>query len=87
MKAYLIEHSVAAAATLAIPAVAIGWLVMVPATMSAGTFATTAVLAVGAGAIALRTWRSGQATRTIGHVLNDVEAGRSPSDAAARTKI
>jgi hypothetical protein len=88
MKAYLIEHGAVAAATLTIPVVAIAWLLMVPATMSLGTFSAAAALAIGAGAVGLRTWRGGQATGTIGHVINDAEAGRKPEpNAAARTKI
>ena len=74
MKSYLIDHSGLAAATLTIPVVAIAWLVMVPATMSVGTFSATAAIAIAAGAVGLRTWRSGQATGTIGHVINDAEA-------------
>jgi len=85
MKAYFIDYGGMAAATLTIPVVALAWLFMVPATMSLSTFSVAAALAVGAGAIGLRTWRSGQATGTIGHVINDVEAGRKAErDAASR---
>ena len=83
MKAYLIEHGSVAAATLTIPVVAIAWLVAVPSTMSTATFATSVALAIGAGAVAFKTWRSGQATGTIGQVLNDTETGSTREREAA----
>jgi membrane protein implicated in regulation of membrane protease activity len=86
MKSYLIDHGGFAAATLTVPVVAIAWLLMVPATVSMATFSAAAAIAIAAGAIGLRTWRSGQATGTIGHVIHDAEAGPKPDrDAASRT--
>jgi hypothetical protein len=76
MKTYLIERSAVAAATLTIPTVAIAWLTLVPGMMSPGTFVAAAAVAIGAGAVGLRTWRSGQATGTIGQVIHDAEAAR-----------
>ena len=85
MKSYLIDHGGIAAATLTIPVVALAWLIMVPATMSLSTFSVTAALAIGAGAIGLRTWRSGQATGTIGQVIHDVEGERRAAASRTRT--
>jgi hypothetical protein len=41
--------------------------------MSLATFATVITVMLAGSMIALMTWNNGRATRTIAHVLNDVE--------------
>jgi hypothetical protein len=73
MKTYHIERGSVAAATLTVPLVVIAWLLAVPSTMSTATFASIVALAIGAGAVVLKTWWGGQAQDTIGQVINDTE--------------
>lgn len=49
------------------------WLLAVPTTMSLTTFAMVIAVMLAGSLIALATWNNGRATRSIAHVLNDVE--------------
>lgn len=75
MKDRFLEYKETIAAfTIAVPFTATVWLFAVPHTMSAVTFVGLALLAMGAALVAVNTWSNGQATGTIGHVLNRAEA-------------
>ena len=49
------------------------WLLAVPTTMSLATFAMVIAVMLAGSLVALATWNNGRATRSIAHVLNDVE--------------
>ena len=49
------------------------WLLAVPTTMSLTTFVMVISVMLAGSVIALTTWSNGRATRSIAHVLNDVE--------------
>ena len=49
------------------------WLLAVPATMSLATFGVVITVMLAGSIVALTTWSNGRATRSIAHVLNDVE--------------
>ena len=49
------------------------WLLAVPTTMSLATFAMVIAVMFAGSLVALATWSNGRATRSIAHVLNDVE--------------
>jgi hypothetical protein len=68
-----------------VPFAALVWLFAVPRTMSAVTFAALTLLALGAAFVALNTWRDGQPTRNIDHVLNDAETSSGESNPGSRT--
>jgi len=58
---------------LVIPICLALWLLAVPTTMSLATFAVTISVMLAGSLVALATWNNGRATRSIAHVLNDVE--------------
>lgn len=58
---------------LVIPICAGLWLLSVPTTMSLTTFAMAIAVMLAGSLVALATWNNGRATRSIAHVLNDVE--------------
>lgn len=49
------------------------WLLAVPTTMSLSTFAMVMMMMLAGSLITLATWSNGRPTRSIAHVLNDVE--------------
>ena len=53
------------------------WLLAVPTTMSLATFAMVIAVMLAGSLVALATWNNGRATRSIAHVLNDVEKAAS----------
>ena len=53
------------------------WLLAVPTTMSLTTFAMVIAVMLAGSLVALATWNNGRATRSIAHVLNDVEKAGS----------
>ena len=61
---------------VAVPFAALVWLMAVPATIGGVTFVALALIALGGALIAVNTWRNGQATRNIDHLLNDTEAAK-----------
>jgi hypothetical protein len=63
------------AAAITLPMVSTLWLLAVPGIMSPMTFAVVSLLAVAGAYVAFNTWRNGQATENIGHVLQRAEAG------------
>ena len=56
-----------------IPICLVLWLLAAPTKMSLATFATVITVMLAGSMIALMTWNNGRATRSIAHVLNDVE--------------
>jgi hypothetical protein len=67
-------RSITATFGVVVPFAALVWLFAVPQTMSLVSLVALTLVALGAALVAVNTWRNGQATRHIGHVLNDVEA-------------
>ena len=49
------------------------WLLTVPTTMTLPTFAIIILVMLAGSLVALTTWSNGRATRSIAHVINDVE--------------
>ena len=74
MKTLLDYKTTIAGFTIALPFAATVWLFVVPQTMSSVTFVALALVAMGCALVAVNTWRNGQATGTIGHVLRHAEA-------------
>ena len=79
MKTWLDHKTTIAGFTIALPFAATVWLFVVPQTVSAVTFVALALVAMGCALVAVNTWRNGQATGTIGHVLRHAEATVAPS--------
>ena len=67
-------HAVTAAFGVIVPFAALVWLFAVPQTMSAVTLVALTLVGLGAALVALNTWRNGQATRNMSHVLDAAEA-------------
>ena len=68
-----------------VPFAAVVWLFAVPQTMSiCVTLVAMTLVTLAAALVAFNTWQNGQATRNIGHVLNDAEAAAA-SAAPKRT--
>ena len=67
-------RAVTASFGVVVPFAALVWLFAVPQTMSAVILVALTLVALGAALVALNTWRNGQATRNISHVLDDAEA-------------
>lgn len=61
------------ASALLIPCMASIWLLVDRDSMRPSTFAASAALVIGVAAVALTTWRNGQATRTVTHLLHETE--------------
>ena len=75
MKKRIFEARAAgAAAVVTLPIASMVWLVAVPGVISGATFAAISLLAVGGAYVGFNTWRNGQATEHIGHVLQRAEA-------------
>ena len=91
---FIERQSATAGFAIVVPFAALVWLFAVPQSISTVTFVAVALLAMGAAVVAVNTWRNGQATRHIGHVLNDAEAAAaaalaplaSDADATAASK-
>lgn len=77
-------RSVVAAFGVVVPFAAVIWLFAVPQTMSLVTLVAMTLVTLAAALVAFNTWQNGQATRNIGHVLNDAEAAAA-SAAPKRT--
>lgn len=74
MKNRVFEYkAIIAMFAIAVPFSALVWLLAVPQMLSPVTFVALMLVAMGAALVGLNTWRNGQATRHIGHVLNDTE--------------
>src|SRR5215210_3611957 len=71
---YVEFRSITATFGVVVPFAALVWLFAVPGTVSAVTMVALTLVAMGAALVALNTWRHGQPTRNIGHVLSDTEA-------------
>ena len=67
-------RSITAAFGIVVPFAALVWLFAVPRTMSIVTLVALTLVTIAAALVAFNTWHNGQATRNIGHVLNDAEA-------------
>ena len=77
-------RSVTAALGVVVPFAAVIWLFAVPHSMSMVTHVAMTLVTLAAALVAFNTWQNGQATRNIGHVLNDAEAAAA-SAAPKRT--
>ena len=66
------------------PFAALAWLFAVPQMMSMVTLVAMILVTLAAALVGFNTWQNGQATRNIGHVLNDAEAAAA-SAAPKRT--
>ena len=77
-------RSVTAAFGVVVPFAAVIWLFAVPHSMSMVTLVAMTLVTLAAALVAFNTWQNGQATRNIGHVLNDAEAAAA-SAAPKRT--
>ena len=64
-----------AAFAVAVPFAALLWLFAMPGTMSVVMSVALALVAMGAALVAVNTWRNGQATGHLGHVLNAPKRG------------
>ena len=86
MKDLLMRYGTVGVVALMLPLAAIVWLMAVPNTLSFQTFAVMAVLTISVGAVGFNSWRNGQATGTVGHILYNAEAAGAAKkpDAAAR---
>ena len=74
MKSQTFDVKAAATAfAFVIPICLVLWLFAVPTKMSLATFAMIITVMLSGSIIALMTWSNGRATRSIAHVLNDVE--------------
>ena len=62
------------ALSVGLPVTGLLGLMLVPGTMSGLTFFALAAAIMGTGLVAMNTWRNGQPTRSVAHVLNDAEA-------------
>lgn len=67
-------RSTAAAFGMAVPFTAVLWLFAAPNAITPMTLIVVTLLAMGAATVTALTWRNGQATRSIGHVLHDEAA-------------
>ena len=91
MKNRSIEKTTAlAAGVVTIPVASLLFLWGVPGVLSPVTFAALCLVAFGGAYVALNTWRNGQATENIGHVLQRAEAVApnpdAPNAAAPRSR-
>jgi hypothetical protein len=78
MKTQTFDVKAAATAfAFVIPISLVLWLLAAPTKMSLATFAIVITVMLAGSIIALMTWSNGRATRSIAHVLNDVEKGVS----------
>ena len=85
MKNRILEKTTAlGAGAVTVPMASTLWLIGVPGLMSPVTFTAVSLIAFGAAYVAFNTWRNGQATENIGHVLRRAEATADRS-AAVRT--
>jgi hypothetical protein len=71
---FLGEWAPFATAAAVLPVASGVWLLAVPGMMSTMTFAAMSLISVGAGYVAFNTWRNGQPTENIGHVLQRTDA-------------
>ena len=58
---------------VAVPFTALAWLMAVPDAVTPVTFVAVTLVSMGAALVGVNTWRNGQATRHIGHVINETE--------------
>jgi hypothetical protein len=73
MKQLLMRYGTIGVVAVMLSLAAIVWLMAVPNTMSFQTFAVMAVLTMSVGAVAFNSWRNGQATANVGHILYTTE--------------
>jgi hypothetical protein len=74
MKNRFFEYkAVLAMFAIAVPFSVLAWLFVVPQRVSPVTFVAIVLVAMGAALVGVNSWRNGQATRHIGHVINDTE--------------
>jgi hypothetical protein len=62
--------------------VVIAWLMLVPRLMTSSTFASAAAVALAMFTVILMTFKSGQSTESVAHVLHDAE---TKADAVPKT--
>ena len=67
-------RAVTATFGMVVPFAAVLWLFAVSPRMSLVTLVALTLITLGAALVAFNTWRNGQPTRNVGHVLNDAEA-------------
>ena len=81
------KQTILAASVVTVPMALVAWLMAVPAMMSPVTFAATLIVAFGAAYVGFNTWRNGQATENIGHVLQRTEATTERSGAGSGADV
>jgi len=84
MKSSFQNFRTTATVAIAIPFAVFLWL-LTSNGISASTFAMLGVLAVAGGAIALQTWRSSQATGSVGQLLHQTDETIGPNGRRAVT--
>ena len=84
MSRYFEFRSITATFGVVVPFAALIWLFAVPQTMSVVTLVALTLVTLGAALVAFNTWRNGQATRNIGHVLERRRSGRRVAGAQTR---
>jgi hypothetical protein len=81
------KQTVLAASVVTVPMASVAWLMAVPAVVSPVTFAAISIVAFGAAYVGFNTWRNGQATENIGHVLLRTEATAERSGAGSAVDL
>jgi len=84
MKSSFQNFRTTATVAIAIPFAVFLWL-LTSNGISGSTLAMLGVLAVAGGAIALQTWRSSQATESVGQLLHQTNEAVAPSGRRAPT--
>ena len=84
MNKFFEYRALTATFAVVVPFAALAWLFAVPHMMSMVTLVAMILVTLGAALVGFNTWQNGQATRNVGHVLNDAEAAAA-SAAPKRT--